>query len=152
MVQWAHRQTGDAVTEARLLADLNSLLTDANARPIFLSLSPDERDSPFGLAALEHWLKVDQAAAAAWMAAEPAATERQTRALARQLVDDPATLEAFCVRLPDTPWKQTFLFVAGLEALTRNDAEVAVLAGQMNAGPAKINLLQTAANEWAGLQ
>ncbi|MGC3991150.1 MAG: hypothetical protein QM796_16010 [Chthoniobacteraceae bacterium] len=148
--QWLHVQTGDVATSVRLLSELLALLDDADARDVLESLSAEERQTPFGLAALERWLDVDALAAARWVAVDPGATESQARVIAQRLVPVPVDLQRFCHQLPDTAWRQTFLVAAGIEALRQNSEAVIDLAQQMKPDAAQTNLLETAVNDWMG--
>ena len=84
----------DAQDELRI--SLLAILTDDNAAAISQSLSADELGSPFGLAALQRWLKVDANAAASWIAARPDTTDDQAWAVAHRLVEDQRALERYC--------------------------------------------------------
>ena len=69
--QWSETQTGDRETQDRLQNELLAMLTDDNAAEIIQSLSPEELDSPFGVSALFHWMKMDPVTAANWVASRP---------------------------------------------------------------------------------
>jgi hypothetical protein len=139
---------GDKGAQDELMTDLLAILTDDNAAEISRSLSADELNSPFGLAALQRWLKVDASVAADWVAARADATEEQAWAVANRLVEDRQALEIYCDRLPDTPWKQTFLKNAGLELVWKNPVEAICLARRMNPSGEQTNLLRAAAYAW----
>jgi hypothetical protein len=125
-----------------------AILTDANAAEITQSLTTDELGSPFGLAALQHWLKVDADSAASWVAARTDATDEQAWAVARALVADRVALDSFCSRLPDNPWRQVFLKQAVREAMWQDPAEAIRVAQRMNTGGEQTDLLQTTACAW----
>jgi len=141
-------KTGDEEAQSRLMKELLAALTDENAGEIIRSLSPEELLTPFGTAALDHWLSTDLLRAAHWIAARPDNTEEQAALVARKLLNNPNALHAYCNELPDNAWKQSILGNAGLSVLARDPVEAVKLAQQMNPGAAQTNLLQTVAYDW----
>lgn len=148
--QWSETQTGDRETQDRLQNELLAMLTDDNAAEIIQSLSPEELDSPFGVSALFHWMKMDPVTAANWVASRPDATEDQAWVVAHNLFADGIDLQSYSDQLPDTGWKQKFLTDAGLGVLSKNPMEAINLAQRMNPGSAQTSLLQTVASDWIG--
>ena len=146
--QWSETKTGDKETQARLMNELQAMLTDENAAEIMQSLSTEEMDSPLGISALFHWMNVDPLTAANWMAARPDATEDQAWVVAHNLLTDSTNLHSYCDQLPDTGWKQNFLADAGFGVLSKNPVEAINLAQRMDPGSAQTNLLQTVAYDW----
>ena len=140
-------KTGDKETQDELLTSLLAILTDANAAEITQSLTTDELGSPFGLAALQHWLKVDAGTAADWVASRR--TPRRNRlGPCPRLRRRSGRVGSYCSRLPDNPWRQVFLKQAAREAMWRDPAEAIRVAQRMNAGGEQTDLLQTTACAW----
>lgn len=134
--------------EAQSMLGLQSLLTDANAAALVQSLSAEERDTPFGLEGLRHWMHADPVQASNWIAARPDATQNQTGAVAQGWTSDPVGLQNYTAQLPDTPWKQCFLSEA-ISQLSVRDPVVAVqLAQQMAPGNDQTSRLQSVACNW----
>jgi len=146
--QLSETKIADKEAQDELMTGLLAFLTDDNAGEIARALSPAELDSPFGLATLQRWLKVDPAGAARWIAQQPDATDDQAWAVAHQLVEDPRSLESYCDGLPGRAWTQTFLQRAGVEVVWRNPVEAIRLAQRMTPGRAQTDLLQTVAYAW----
>ncbi len=141
-------QTGDDAAEARVLADLESRLTDANVAEILPGLSREELRTAFGTEALRRWLQLDPLAAAGWIAGRPDATAGDAALVARQLLANPAGLNATSDQLPEGQFRQDLLLEAGREAIARDPAEAASLAQRLGPGPAQTNLLETVAYAW----
>jgi hypothetical protein len=141
-------QTGDTDAQSQVMKELLATLTDENAADLALTLSPEERDTPFGTAVLDRWLAVDLPAAANWIAAQPGPTEEQALVVARKMLGDPAGLQAYCADLPDDAWKQAVLAAAGQGILAKDPAAAVRLAHQMKPGAAQTDLLQTVAYDW----
>ncbi len=141
-------KTDESELREQLTTDLIALLDEANAAEVTRSLSADDLDAPFGLAALKLWLKADTATAANWIAARPDATEAQARAVAQRLVESPDELRAFCAKLSDSPWEQTFLTAASAEAIAHSPILAIELARRIHSGPTQVDALQTAAYDW----
>jgi len=146
--QWSETQTGDRVTQDRLMNELLALLTDDNAAAIIQSLSPEELEGPFGISALFRWMKTDPITAANWIASQPDTTEDQAWVVAHNLQTAGVDLQSYSAQLPDTGWKQEFLAEASLDVISKNPQEAVNLAQQMNPGHDQVNLLQTIASDW----
>ncbi|HVW21244.1 MAG TPA: hypothetical protein VHC86_08510, partial [Opitutaceae bacterium] len=145
---WSERQTGDTAAEQRIMAELRALLTPEDAPAIARTLTPEQLDTPFGQEVLKSWLQTDTPAAAAWIAAHPDPSEIQALLIARQWLQAPDKLGAFCDRLPDTGWKQTLLSTAGREALAADPAVAVSFARRMDPGPVQTDTLETIAWGW----
>jgi hypothetical protein len=143
-------KTDDLAGQDQLVKELTAVLTDDNTAVVVKSLSAEELDTPFGLAAFGRWLEVDVSRAADWIAARPDATEDHAWLVARKMLDDTTALHNYCDRLPDTGWKQDVLNGAGLAVLAQDPAEAIALAQRMEVGPARQNLLETVAYDWIG--
>jgi hypothetical protein len=141
-------QTGDDETRDRLLQELFAGLTDENVAEILPTLSREELRTAFGAQALERWLQLDPAAAAAWIGGRTDATPRDAALVAGALLPDPAALHAYCDQLPDGAFKENLLTAAGLQILPRDPAEAIALAGRLGPGPAQTNVLETLAYDW----
>jgi hypothetical protein len=146
--QWSETRTGDRATQDRLMNELLAMLTDDNAAKIIRSLSPEELDSPFGISALFHWMKMDPVTAANWIASRPDATEDQAWVVAHNLLAAGIDLQNYSTQLPDTGWKQKFLAQASLDVISENPMQAVNLAQQMDPGSSQTNLLQTVASDW----
>jgi hypothetical protein len=146
--QWHATKTGDAEPRDRLTAEMIALLSDENAADIAQSLSSEELNTPFGLAALARWLEVDSIGAADWVATRADSTEAEALVVARKLLADPPGLAAFCDALPDVKWKQQFLGGAALEALPTDPRRAIDLGQRMSSGADQANVLQTIAYDW----
>ncbi|HTZ21910.1 MAG TPA: hypothetical protein VMC06_13585 [Opitutaceae bacterium] len=146
--QWAERKTGDTDTENRLMEELLALLTDDNAAELTQVLSAEERNTPFGLTALERWLKGEPAKAARWIAAQSGTTEPQALLVARALLKNPADMQAYCDGLPDGDWKQSVLKSASLELAGSDPAGAINLARHLNAEAVRTDVLQTVTYDW----
>jgi hypothetical protein len=134
--------------EAQSMLELQSLLTDENAAAIVQSLSADERDTPFGLEGIRHWMHADPVQASNWIAARPDATQNQTGAVAQGWTADPVGLQNYAALLPDTPWKQSFLSEAIAQFSARDPAVAVQLAQQMTPGNDQTSRLQSVACNW----
>jgi hypothetical protein len=148
---WLESVTDESADEPQLMQELLAMLTDENAAAIIQSLSSDELSTPFGTAALEHWLKVDVTGAANWIAARSDTTEDQACLVAHKLLEDAAglqNLQSYCDQLPDTEWKRNVLIGASLEVLSKDPAEAINLAQRMNPGIAQTNVLRSVAYDW----
>jgi hypothetical protein len=148
LARWHQVTTGDTETQEQLTAELSALLTDDNAAGIAQSLSAEQLDTPFGLAALARWLTVDATTAGAWIASRTDATEAQALLVVRALLNEPGRFREFCDGLPDTEWKQTLLRAAGLACVAQDPAGAIDIAWRMAPGSAQTNVLQTAAFDW----
>ena len=146
--QWAERKTGDVDTENRLMEELLALLTDENAAELTQSLTSGQRGTPFGLAALERWLRVEPAKAARWMAAQSETAEPQALLVARALLKNPADVRAYCDGLVDGDWKQSVLKSASLELAGSDPAEAISLAWRLNTEAVRTDVLQTVTYDW----
>jgi hypothetical protein len=134
----------EAETENRLTGELQDLLNDANTPEIVRSLSPEDLETPFGLAALTRWVDRDPAAAARWIAERPGATDDQAWIVAQRLLEDPVEFERFSGELPDSPWKQEFLGYFGTAVLSLDPVLSVYIAQRMTPGEAQTALLQRA--------
>jgi hypothetical protein len=146
--QWAERKTGDVETENRLMEELLALLTDDNAAELTQSLTAGQRGTPFGLAALERWLRAEPAKAARWMAAQSEVTEPQALLVARALLKNPADVRAYCDGLADGDWKQSVLKSASLELAGSDPAGAISLAWRLNTEALRTDVLQTVTYDW----
>lgn len=127
---------------------LQSLLTDGNAANIVQSLSADDLNSEFGLAALAHWASTDPLAAALWLAQQPAQSAEQTWAIAQAITKDPVVLEVLGERLPAGPWRETLLANASLASLPDSPVGALLIAQRLQFGAARTRALLTIADEW----
>jgi len=148
LIQLSETKKADKGTEDELTTDLLAVLTDDNAAEITRALSADELHSRFGLAALQHWLKVDGSTAADWVAARTDATDEQVWAVAHELAQDRTALELYCTLLPNNTWRQVFLKSAALEAMWRDPVEAIHLVERMNPDSAQLDLLQATVCTW----
>jgi len=146
--QWAERKTGDVETENRLMEELLALLTDGNAAELTQALTAEQRGTPFGLAALERWLRVEPAKAARWMAAQPETTDAQALLVARALLKNPAAVRVYCDGLSDGDWKQSVLKSASLELAESDPVGAINLAWRLNAEAVRTDVLQTVTYDW----
>ena len=146
--QWAERKTGDVETENRLMEELLALLTDDNAAELTQTLTSGQRGTPFGLAALERWLRAEPAAAARWLAAQSETTEPQALLVARALLKNPADVRAYCDGLADGDWKQSVLKSASLELAGSDPAGAISLAWRLNTEAVRTDVLQTVTYDW----
>ena len=146
--QWAERKTGDVETENRLREELLAWLTDGNAAELTQALTAEQRDTAFGLAALERWLRVEPAKAARWVAAQSGTTEPQALLVARALLKSPADVRAYCDGLSDGDWKQSVLKNASLELAESDPVGAINLAWRLNADAARTEVLQTLTYDW----
>ncbi|HVS53850.1 MAG TPA: hypothetical protein VHD62_15955 [Opitutaceae bacterium] len=148
LARWNTAQTEDDDERGEVQRELIALLADDNAAEIARFLSPEDRASPFGLAALERWLGLDTFAAASWLAEQPSATESQALLVARALLHNPSAPPDTWDRLPDSPWKQVLLATAGREIADTDPASGIALAERMAPGAARTDTLQTIAYAW----
>jgi len=151
--QWreARLNNPDDDTECdRLMQEMLALVTDDNVAGIVQSLSASSLTTPFGIAALHHWMRLDPVQATDWLAAQPDTTDGEALAVADDWIGHRAGLQACLDQLPDSDWKQTFLSDLGSEMAVKDPAAAIKLAQQMNAGSAQLNLFQAAACNWAG--
>jgi hypothetical protein len=146
--QWAERKTGDVETESRLTEELLALLTNDNAAELTQALTAEQRGTPFGLAALERWLRVESAKAARWMAAQSETTDAQALLVARALLKNPAAVRAYCDEIPDGDWKQSVLKSASLELAESDPVGAINLAWRLNAEAVRTDALQTVTYDW----
>jgi hypothetical protein len=138
--------SGDKVEEA--MDALEGLLTDQNAAVIIQSLSPDELQTRFGMAAIGHWMNANPVQASNWIAARPDATPDETWAVAKGWTSDGAGLRTYLGQLPDTPWKQNLIQQAG-SLISATDPPTAIaLAQRITPGPAQTTLLRSVATNW----
>jgi hypothetical protein len=147
--QWLEAEKNAAEDdEAQSMVELQAMLTDDNAAEIIQSLSAEERDTPFGLEGIRHWMHADPVHASNWIAARPDATQDQIGAVAQGWTGDGAGLQNYAAQLPDTPWKQSFLTEA-ISQFSARDPSVAVqLAQQIAPGNDQTSLLQSVACNW----
>jgi hypothetical protein len=138
----------DATDGDRLMQEMLALVTDDNVAAIVQSLSAADLNTPFGGAALLHWMQVDPGLVTRWLAARPDATEGETLAVADDWVSHRAGLQDCLDQLPDTAWKQNFLSDLGSEMSVKDPAAAVKLAQQMNPGDARLNLFRTVACNW----
>jgi hypothetical protein len=146
--QWDERKTGDVETENRLREELLAWLTDDNAAELTRSLTAGQRGTPFGLAALERWLKVDPANAAHWMSAQSETTEPQALLVARALLKNPADVGTYCDGLADGDWKQSVLKSASLELAGSDPVGAINLASRLNTEAVRTDVWQTVTYDW----
>jgi hypothetical protein len=149
--QWMESQIRDPDDEegrSELLAELLSLVTDENVVETIQSLSPEELNTPFGIGALHHWMRMDSTTATGWLAARPDSTKEQVLAVAEDWIANPDGLQQYVNQLPPGLWKQDFLEQASSAALSANPSEAIKLAGEMDSGDAQTNLLRSAACKW----
>jgi hypothetical protein len=133
-----------AEAENRLTGELRELLNDGNTPSIVQALTPEDLESPFGLAALTRWADKDPGAAARWVAARPGATDDQAWIVAQRLVEDPVEFERFSAELPESPWKQEFLGHFGAAVVSLDPVLAVYIAQRMAPGDAQNALLQQA--------
>jgi hypothetical protein len=136
---------GEAETEGRLTGELRDLLNDRNTPSIVRSLSPQDLDTPFGLAALNRWMNQDPDTAARWIAARPDATDDQAWIVAQKLLEDPSEFVRFSDGLPDSPWKQKFLGYFGTGVVSLDPVLAVYVAQRMKPGEPQNRLLEQAA-------
>jgi len=149
LAKWFEAKRNGAEEDAEpLINELKWILTDTNASEITESLSAEEQNSPFGLAALGRWMEVDPVKASTWIAAIPAATQDQVWVAARGWMDDPVGLQQYIDQLPNNAWKQRLLAEASSEALTRDSESAVNFAQQMSPGSTRTDLLQATAGHW----
>ena len=146
--EWAERKTGDVDTENRLMEEMLALLTNDNAADLTQVLTAEQRGTPFGLAALERWLRVEPAKAARWMAAQSETTEPQALLVARALLKNTAAVRAYCDEISDGDWKQSVLKNASLELAESDPAGAISLARRLNAEAVRTEVLQTVTYDW----
>jgi hypothetical protein len=140
------RGSNDKAEEA--MDALESLLTDQNAAVITRSLSPDELQTRFGMAAIGHWMNANPVQASNWIGALPDATQDETWAVAMGWTSDGAGLQTYLGQLPDTPWKQDLIQQAGSQMSATDPRTAAALAQQMTPGPDQTTLLRSVATNW----
>jgi hypothetical protein len=139
---------GDRPAQEALTAELLELLTDEHTPEIIRSLSPEELHTPFGSGALEHWLRVDAAEAARWLAEHSDPTEHHALLVARRLSEDLAALLVYSDELPAGTWREHVLHQASLEMAGTEPNAAAALAQRLAPGDARTNALETVAYAW----
>ena len=112
----------------RLLAEMLGMLTDETVVDVIQSLSAEELDTPFGIGALHHWMRLNAVAATDWLAARPDSTSEEMLAVAEDWTADPDALQRYVDQLPASAWKQNFLEQASSSALSSDPAEAIKLA------------------------
>lgn len=142
-------ETGDLETAGRLTRELLALLTDANVEDMVKSLSPSELDTPFGLGAIRHWMRVDPLLAAAWLGARPDKNDQHLWIVAQELARNPESLDHYAASFADDPWKQAILHHAGRELADRDPRKALALGSLLPAGDAQTDLLETTLYSWA---
>jgi hypothetical protein len=152
--RWQEAQARDSADDEKdrdqWMQELLAMVTDENAAEIVQSLSADELNTPFGIAALHHWMQVDPVKAANWIASRPDTTAAQNMAVADDWLGNRAGLQKYIDQLPDNEWKQNFLSDLGSEMSARDPQSAIQLAQQMHSGDAQKNLLQSVACNWVG--
>jgi hypothetical protein len=142
-------ETGDFAAQERLTKDLLALVTDANVEDVVRSLSAPEFDTPFGLAALGHWMRVDPLLAAAWIGAHPDKNANHVWIVASELARDPETLDRYVAEFANSPWKQDVLYHAGRELADRDPRRALALGARLPVGEAQSDLLETVIYSWS---
>jgi hypothetical protein len=148
IARWREADLGDDVTRGRLSREWLAALSDENVGAMVRGLSADELDTTLGLTALDRWLRADASDALAWVRVRTRLSAGETLAVARCLLEEPKRLEAFCDALTDVDWGPDFISAAGLEAAEKNPAQALALAGRLEEGDARTNLLETIAYAW----
>lgn len=149
--QWRESQIRDPDDEEgrrQLMTELLAMVTDENVVEVIQSLSPDELNTPFGMGALRHWMRLDPTIATDWLAARPDSTKEQILAVAEDWTSNPDGLQQYMDQLPQSRWKQNFLEQASSAALSDDPSEAIKLAWEMDSGDAQTNLLRSAACKW----
>jgi hypothetical protein len=147
--RWLQAETDSGPDEPALMRELLTLLRDENAASIVRMLSSEELNSPFGLAALDRWLKHEPAKAAEWLATSAKLTDELALLVARHLADAPALLDGYCERLADLAWRQKILMYSSLTVASSAPERAIALAGLMESGVAQKNALLSVVNAWA---
>ena len=142
------KRAGSEEKEAEAIQKLEALLTDQNAAGIIRSLSAEEFQTPFCLAAIRHWTSGDPVQASNWLAARPDATEDDAWAAAQGWAAHGNELQGYLTQLPDTAWKQALLQEAGAQMSASDPAGAIELARQMDPGNGRTSLLQSTAGDW----
>jgi hypothetical protein len=148
--QYLETSTEDDETQAALLKELLTLLTDANAGDIVFALSDEELGTPFGQAALGRWLDADFPDALKWAVARASADDGEILLVAKKLLNHSDQILVLYRNLPAGTWRQQLLSTAGLEAVPINHVLALTLALQMEPGAEQTNVLQTAVYDWMG--
>lgn len=144
----AARKRGSEEEGQDLMNALQALLTDQNAAQVIRSLSAAELQSPFGIAAIRHWMHANPVAASNWIGTRPDATKDEAWAVAQGWAADTAGLEDYAGQLPESAWKENLLQEAG-SRLSATDPTAAIeLAQQMAPGSSQTSLLQSVAINW----
>lgn len=138
----------DDESQDELMQEMLAMLTDENVAQIVQSLSAEEMNTPFGVAALHRWMQSDPLNATDWLANRPETTEQQTLAVADDWREKPADLQKCIDQLPASEWKQNFLNDVGSEMAFDDPQSAINLAQQMEPGARQTNLLQSVACTW----
>lgn len=142
-------RTGDEETQRRITEELLAYLTDANLEAVIKSLDPLEFDTPFGLAALERWMKLSPLDAAAWMGARDDKAEVHAWIVATALARDTKALDSFADQTESSPWRDGILAAAGRELADADPGHALALAFRMPPGPGATDLMETTLYSWA---
>ena len=131
-----------------LLSAWRVWLASSNPARVARALSPYELATPFGTAALEAWLALDSAAAGAWIADQPGATDHHAWLVAEALTQQPELLSAFCERLEHNSWAQAFLDYSSRGSLRSNPPAALSLAETLTPGERQTRVFETIACDW----
>ena len=142
------KRNGKEEDADQLLEEAQSLLTDENAAWVIHSLSPEELQTRFGMAAIRHWMNADPLVASNWIASRPDTTEDETLAVVQGWQSNQANLGAYIDQLPDTAWKQSFLKQSSSELAATDPVSAIKLAERMDPGKDQLDLINSLVAEW----
>jgi hypothetical protein len=131
-----------------LLSAWRALLARSDPAAAVRSLSVEELVTPFGTAALEAWLALDSAAASAWIAVQPGATDHQAWLVAETLTRQPQVFAAFCRGLDQDSWAERFLDHSSRVLVRESPAAAALLAESLSPGERQTRVFETIASDW----
>jgi hypothetical protein len=142
------KRNGKEDDEAERMRQLEATITDQSAAAITRLLSPQELQTPFGMAVIRHWTHADPVQASEWVAARPAVTEDETFAVAQGWTANIAGLQAYLDSSPDTPWKQNLIRQAASQVSGTDPVAAIGILQRMDPGIGQINLLQSVVSNW----